>query len=104
MLDRNNDGSIQPDEVLAVFQGNDMFNIDMAKKIISELDCNRDGKIEYSEFEKFMKDGDNFVLLNEEDETSAQMENWSFPFFLRVKNLNTKDSKQLIWFFMKFVF
>lgn len=48
-----------------------MFNIDMAKKIISELDVNRDGKIEYSEFEKFMKDGDNFVSLNGEDETSA---------------------------------
>ena len=71
MLDRNNDGSIQPDEVLAVFQGNEMFNIDMAKKITSELDVNRDGKIEYSEFEKFMKDGDNFVSLNGEDETSA---------------------------------
>ena len=71
MLDRNNDGSIQPDEVLAVFQGNEMFNIDMAKKIISELDVNRYGKIEYSEFEKFMKDGDNFVSLNGEDETSA---------------------------------
>ena len=71
MLDRNNDGTIKSDEVLAVFQGNEMFNIDMAKKIISELDVNRDGKIEYSEFEKFMKDGDNFVSLNGEDETSA---------------------------------
>lgn len=48
-----------------------MFNMDMAKKIIQELDVNKDGKIEYAEFEKFMKDGDNFVLLNEEDETSA---------------------------------
>ena len=48
-----------------------MFNMDMAKKIIQELDVNKDGKIEYVEFEKFMKDGDNFVLLNEEDETSA---------------------------------
>ena len=74
MLDRNNDGSIQPDEVLAVFQGNQMFNIEMAKKIISELDVNKDGKIEYSEFEKFMKDGDNFVQINEDAETSAQAE------------------------------
>ena len=61
MLDRNNDGSIQPDEVLAVFDGNSNFNIDQAKKIISELDTNKDGKIEYSEFERFMKDGE---LLN----------------------------------------
>lgn len=61
MLDRNNDGSIQPDEVLAVFDGNSNFNIDQAKKIISELDTNKDGKIEYSEFERFMKEGE---LLN----------------------------------------
>jgi Ca2+-binding EF-hand superfamily protein len=58
MLDRNNDGSIQPDEILAVFEGNAMFNMDMAKKIISELDTNKDGKIEYNEFEKFMKEGE----------------------------------------------
>lgn len=49
-----------------------MFNIDQAKKIISELDVNKDGKIEYSEFEKFMRDGDNFTQLNEDAETSAQ--------------------------------
>ena len=58
MLDRNNDGSIQPDEVLAAFDGNSNFNIDQAKKIISELDTNKDGKIEYSEFERFMKEGE----------------------------------------------
>lgn len=40
MLDRNKDGSIVPDEVLAIFQGNNMFNMDMAKKIIKELDMN----------------------------------------------------------------
>lgn len=75
MLDKNNDGSIMPDEILSVFSGNNMFNMDMAKKIIQELDMNKDGKIEYEEFEKFMRDGDNFVLLNEEDETSAQIDN-----------------------------
>jgi len=60
MLDRNNDGSISPDEVLAIFEGNEAFNMDMAKKVISELDMNKDGKIEYSEFERFMKEGDLF--------------------------------------------
>ena len=72
MLDRNKDGSIMPDEVLAIFQGNSMFNMDMAKKIIQELDMNQDGKIEFHEFEKFMKDGDNFVFLNEEEDTCLQ--------------------------------
>ena len=64
MLDSNKDGSIQPDEILAVFEGNSGFNMDQAKKIISELDTNMDGKIEFSEFEKFMKDGDLLAIQN----------------------------------------
>ena len=64
MLDRNNDGSIQPEEILAVFEGNSGFNMDQAKKIISELDTNNDGKIEFKEFEKFMKDGDLLAIQN----------------------------------------
>lgn len=40
MLDRNNDGAIQPEEVVAIFQSNEMFNLEMAKKMIAELDTN----------------------------------------------------------------
>ena len=68
-----------------------MFNMDMAKKIIQELDVNKDGKIEYAEFEKFMKDGDNFVLLNEEDETSAA--NWKLSYTSILNRINFLHSK-----------
>ena len=52
-----------------------MFNMDMANKIIKELDMNQDGKIEFHEFEKFMKDGDNFVNLDEGEDTCVQPDN-----------------------------
>ena len=50
--------------------------MDMANKIIKELDMNQDGKIEFHEFEKFMKDGDNFVNLDEGEDTCVQPDNW----------------------------
>ena len=56
MMDRDGDGTISPDDLLKLFKGNCIFDIEMAVKIITELDLNQDGKIQYSEFERFMRD------------------------------------------------
>ena len=66
MMDRNNDGAIVPDEGVAIFKQNEMFNLEMAKKMIAELDTNKDGKISFNEFEKFMREGDICFVLNDE--------------------------------------
>ena len=66
MFDRNDDGSIAPEEVLDVFKNTEMFDITMAKKMIAQLDVDNDGKISYVEFEKFMKEGDILIAFDEE--------------------------------------
>lgn len=67
MFDRNNDGSIAPEEVLEVFKGTEMFDIKMAQKMIGQLDTDGDGKISFVEFEKFMKEGDILLVLDNKD-------------------------------------
>ena len=66
MFDRNNDGSIAPEEVLDVFKGTELFDIKMAQKMIGQLDTDGDGKISFDEFEKFMKEGDILLVLEGE--------------------------------------
>ena len=61
MFDSNQDGSISPDELCGVFKDNSMFNLEQAQKMINELDTNNDGKIQFNEFERFMKNGDTFL-------------------------------------------
>ena len=66
MFDRNGDGNISPEEVLSVFQGTEMFDLTMAKKMIGKLDTDNDGKISFVEFEKFMKEGDVMITFDDE--------------------------------------
>lgn len=72
MFDRNNDGTIQPEEIVAIFKSSEIFNLEMAKKMIAELDTDKDGKISYFEFEKFMKEEDIFLVLNDEKVTNTE--------------------------------
>ena len=50
MLDINGDGAIEPQEVLSVFEGDSLFDMDTAKQILSEMDLNNDGKITFCDF------------------------------------------------------
>ena len=67
LFDRNGDGSIAPEEVLEVFKGTEMFDMKMAQKMIGQLDTDGDGKISFVEFEKFMKEGDILIVLDEQN-------------------------------------
>ena len=55
MLDRNGDQTISSDELLEIFSFNDNFNIGMAEEMIRQVDVNKDGGIQYDEFEALMK-------------------------------------------------
>ena len=39
--------------------------------MISHLDTNKDGKVSYNEFERFMKEGDICMVLDDETATMA---------------------------------
>lgn len=58
MLDHSGDGVINPTDMLSLFEGNKLFDIDMAKSMLAEMDLDQDGKIKFSEFERFMRDGE----------------------------------------------
>ncbi len=55
MLDRNGDQTISADELLEIFSFNDNFDLNMAQEMIRQVDVNKDGGIQYEEFEALMR-------------------------------------------------
>ena len=55
MLDRNGDQTISAEELLEIFSFNNNFDINMAKEMIRQVDVNKDGGIQYEEFEALMR-------------------------------------------------
>ena len=55
MLDRNGDQTISADELLEIFSFNDNFDLSMAQEMIRQVDVNKDGGIQYEEFEALMR-------------------------------------------------
>lgn len=55
MLDRNGDQTISADELMEVFSFNENFDNKMAQEMIRQVDINRDGGIQFEEFEIMMR-------------------------------------------------
>ena len=66
MFDQNGSGAIEPAELLEIFKNNPLFDINTAKQILSELDLDHDGKIKFSEFLRFMRDGESCVCAHDD--------------------------------------
>jgi calcium-dependent protein kinase len=60
VFDDNRDGFIDPHELLGVFQGSlghlEKFSFEKVKQMISEVDLNKDGKINFAEFKNAMQE------------------------------------------------
>lgn len=66
MMDKNGDQTISPDELLEVFSFNENFNIQMAQEMITQVDTNKDGGIQFDEFNAMMRSIDFVKVLGGE--------------------------------------
>ena len=85
MLDKNNDGEVDYQEIKEMFKGETGFDDQDFIEYMKEVDTNGDGLIDFEEFEAMMKE-----LLSKRSRALGEVCGWCWIMDLRLDGLGLK--------------